>query len=86
MKIAMFVGLLIIGHNTEREIKIGGETYTLRLKPLSCENTEGCGTPMIPRRFRGVVLKNGKQVGMFDRPCAGVCEGLEKTVERAVKK
>ena len=85
MKLALLVQL-IVGHPTERPITIGDEVYTLRLTPLSCENKEGCGTPMIPRRFRGVVLKDGRMVGMFDRPCVGVCEGLEKTVERALKR
>lgn len=72
---------------TERPVVIGEEVYILRLSPLACSPGTACGTPFLPRRYRGEVFKDGKRVGMFDRPCIGdVCVGLEGTVERAVRR
>lgn len=85
MKLAMYIGLLVLAP-TERPIQIGSEVYTLRLRPLACDPKLACGTPFVPRRFRGEVFKGEERVGLFDRPCVGVCEGLERTVERAVRK
>ena len=80
-----FISMLTFA-TTERPITIGAETYTLRLKPLACDPKLACGTVFVPRRFRGEVFKDGSRVGLFDRGCVGVCEDLEKTVERAVRK
>lgn len=72
---------------TERPVVVESEVYTLRLTPLACSPGTACGTPFLPRRYRGEVFKEGKRVALFDRPCVGdVCVDLEKTVERAVQK
>jgi len=79
--------LLTSAWASERPVKVGQEEYILRLTPLVCESgKQVCGTKMLPRRFRGEVVKNGKVVGRFDKPCAEVCEDLERTVARAVRK
>ena len=85
MKLVAYAALLVFNHPTERPIQIGTETYTLRLTPLACDPKVPCGTPFVPRRYRGEVLKDGEVIGKFDRPCVGgVCEGMEGTVRRAI--
>lgn len=84
MKLALFINFIFFGHAVTRPITIGSETYTLRLTSIPCDPKIPCGTVFRPRRYRGIVLKDGEVVGKFDRPCVGACEGLESTVIRAI--